>query len=141
MRRVAASRAPVTTLTSAAALELTDWRRRVAGLYTAARTDHDPERARWAAPGTGPAVPDESPEARSRQAPAPPAVPSLDYDLAVRSHMRLLPAPGPRQRPVSTGADQTTTLRLIGQVTFPAPLHVTVDAGWLRRYGGGLFLP
>jgi len=28
---------------------------------------------------------------------------------------------------VPTGADQTTTLRLIGQVTFPAPLDVTVD--------------
>ena len=40
-----------------------------------------------------------------------------------------------------TGADQTTTLRLIGQVTFPAPLDVTIDVWWLRQYGGGLFLP
>jgi len=33
------------TLTNVAALELADWRRRVAGLYAAVRADHDPERA------------------------------------------------------------------------------------------------
>ena len=59
----------------------------------------------------------------------------------MRLELRLLPAPGPQQRPVPTGADQTTTLRLIGQVTFPAPLDVTVDLWWLQQDGGGLFLP
>jgi hypothetical protein len=58
----------------------------------------------------------------------------------VRFELPLLPAPGPQQRPVPTGADQTTTLRLLGQVTFPAPLDVTVDVWWLQQYGGGLFL-
>jgi uncharacterized protein len=59
----------------------------------------------------------------------------------MRLELPLLPAPGPQQRPVPTGADQTTTLRLIGQVTFPAPLDVTVEVWRLRQYGGGLFLP
>jgi len=40
---------------------------------------------------------------------------------------------------VPTGADQTTTLSLIGQVRFPAPLDVTVDVWWQQQYGGGLF--
>jgi hypothetical protein len=49
----------------------------------------------------------------------------------------LLAAPGPQQRPVPTGADQTTTLRLIGQVTFPAPPGVTVNVRWPRQDDGG----
>jgi uncharacterized protein (DUF1684 family) len=59
----------------------------------------------------------------------------------MRFELPLFPAPGPQQRPVPAGADQTMTLRLIGQVTFPAPLGATVDVWWLRQYGGGLFLP
>jgi hypothetical protein len=42
---------------------------------------------------------------------------------------------------VPAGTGQSTTLRLIGQVRFPAPLDVTVDVWWLQQYGGGLFLP
>jgi uncharacterized protein len=136
-------RASVVTLTNGAALELADWRRRVAELYAAVRADHDPERAH--------AVWRSGRDALFRthpQSPLPPGdplrttgLPYWDYDPAMRFELPLLPAPGPQQRRAPMGADETTTMRLIGQITFPAPLGVTVDVWWLRQYGGGLFLP
>jgi hypothetical protein len=113
------------TLTNAAALELTDWRRRVTELYAAVRADHDPERAHAVWRSRRDALFRTHP-----QSPLPPGdplrttgLPYRDYDPAMGFELPLLPAPGPQQRPVPTGADQTTTLRLIGQVTFPAPRH------------------
>lgn len=131
------------TLTNAAALELADWRRRVAGLYAAVRADHDPERAHAVRRSA------RDPLFRTNpQSPLPPGDPLRTtgvpyWDLRPRHAIRLplLPAPGPQQRPVPAGAGQTTTVRLIGQVRFPAPLAVTVDVWWPQQYGGGLFLP
>jgi len=135
------SRAP--TLTNATALELADWRRRVAELYAAVRADHDPERAHAGWRSGRDALFRAHP-----QSPLPPGdplrmtgLPYWDYDPAMRFELPLLPAPGPQQRSAPTGADETTTMCLIGQITFPAPLDVTLDVWWLRQYGGGLFLP
>jgi uncharacterized protein len=125
------------------ALELTDWRRRVGELYAAVRALDDPERAHalWR---SGRDVLFRT----HPQSPLPPVdplretgIPYWDYDPAMRFELALLPAPGPQQRPVPTGGDGTMTLRLIGLVTLPAPLNVTVDVWWLQQYGGGLFLP
>ena len=129
------------TLDNAAALELADWRRRVAGLYAAVCADHDPERAHVVWRSARDALFRTNPPK-----PLPPGdplgttgLPHWDLRPATRFELPLLPAPGPQQRPVPTGADQTTTLSLIGQVRFPAPLDVTVDVWWQQQYGGGLF--
>jgi uncharacterized protein len=131
------------TLTNVEALELADWRRRVAELYAAVRADHDPERAhaRWRS----------GRDALFRthpQSPLPPRDPLRDtglpywaYDPAMRFEVPLLAAPGPRQWAVPTDGDGATTLHRVGQVTFPAPLNATVDVWWLQQYAGGLFLP
>jgi uncharacterized protein len=131
------------TLANVVALELADWRRRVAGLYAAVRADQDPER--------GHAVWRSGRDTLFRahpQSPLPPehplretGLPYWDYDPALRFELPLVPAPAPQQRQVPTAAGEITTLRLIGQVTFPAPLDATVGVWWLRQYGGGLFLP
>jgi uncharacterized protein len=135
--------ASVMTLTNPAALELADWRRRVAGLYAAVRADHDPERAH--------AVWRSGRDTLFRAHPQSPlpaghplrktGLPYWEYDPAMRFELPLLPVPAPQQRQVPTAVGETTTLRLIGQVTFPAPLDATVGVWWLRQYGGGLFLP
>ena len=129
------------TLTNAAALELADWRRRVARLYAAVCADHDPSARTSCGARHGTRC-----SGRIPQSPLPPGdplgttgLPHWDLRPATRFELPLLPAPGPQQRPVPTGADQTTTLSLIGQVRFPAPLDVTVDVWWQQQYGGGLF--
>ncbi len=126
-----------------AALELTEWRRRVGELYAAVRAHDDPERAHalwrsgrdalFRAHPQSP-LPADSPLRET-------GIPYWDYDPAMRFELPLLPALGPQQRPVPTGGDETTRLRLIGHVELPAPLKATVDVWWLQQYGGGLFLP
>ena len=115
----------------------------MAGLYAAVRADHDPERAHAAWRSGRDTLFRAHP-----QSPLPPGdplrktgLPYWDYDRAMRFELPLVPVPAPQQRQVPTAAGETTTLRLIGQVTFPAPLDATVDVWWLRQYGGGLFLP
>jgi len=131
------------TLTNVAALELADWRRRMAGLYAAVRAEHDPERAHalWRSGR-------DTLFRAHPQSPLPPGhplrktgLPYWDYDPALRFELPLSPVPAAQQRQVPTAVGETTTLRLLGQVTFPAPLDATVGVWWLRQYGGGLFLP
>jgi uncharacterized protein len=125
------------------ALELADWRRRVAELYAAVRAGPDPERAHalWRSGR------DELFRAHP-QSPLLPGdplrdtgVPYWDYDPALRFELPMLPPLQAQQRQVPTEDGGITTLRLIGRVVLPAPVNATVDVWWLRQYGGGLFLP
>ena len=45
------------------------------------------------------------------------------------------------QQSLDTGADGESTLVRVGRIELPPPLSGTLDAWWLRQYGGGLFLP
>jgi hypothetical protein len=131
------------TLDNAAALELADWRRRVAGPYAAVRADHDPERAHAGWRSARDALFRTHP-----QSPLPPGDPLRTtglpcWDLRPRHAIGTAAAPGTGTS-AAAGADgrrpdhDTAPHR---QVTFPAPPDVTVDVWWLRQYGGGLFLP
>lgn len=123
-------------------LELADWRRAVAELYAAVRTDPDPVTAHrlWHA-------------GRDRlfrthpQSPLPPddpmratGVPYWPYDPAMRFELPLEPA-GPQEIAVPTDGDGLTRMRRVGRVRLPAPFDATLDVWWLNQYGGGLFLP
>jgi uncharacterized protein len=124
-------------------LDLTDWRRAVAGLYAAVRAEDDPERAhgRWRAGR------DEL-FRRHPQSPLPPGdplresgVPYWPYDPALRYELPLLPAKEPELAAIPTGEDGVTTLRLVGRVALPPPVDAHVSVWWLEQYAGGLFLP
>lgn len=124
-------------------LELTDWRRRVAGLYAEVRAEGDPARGHT----TWRAGRDEL-LASHPQSPLRPddplrrhGVPYWPYQPGWRFELDLEPSPGPARLGVDTGADGTTDVERIGQVRLPAPHDVNLDVWWLRQYGGGLFLP
>lgn len=124
-------------------LELADWRREVAELYAAVRALDEPQagHALWR-------------ERRDRlfrahpQSPLPPGDPLRrsglaywPYDPALRFELALLPADGPAQLTLPTGAEETTRARRVGAVQLPAPLQSLADVWWLEQYAGGLFLP
>jgi uncharacterized protein (DUF1684 family) len=140
--------APADTPAPSDALELTDWRRRVAELYALVRalSASDPEAAwrRWR-------------EVRERlyrehpQSPVPePSRPGFEarafpYDPALRLTAHLLP-----ERDAE--ADATTALpssglsappmRRLGVVDLPLPSGpARLSVFWLEEYSGGLFLP
>lgn len=123
-------------------LELADWRRAVAELYAAVRTEPDPATAHqlWRA-------------GRDRlfrthpQSPLPhgdplreTGVPYWPYDVAMRFELPLEQA-DPDEIAVPTDGDGLTRMRRIGRVRLPAPFDATLDVWWLDQYGGGLFLP
>ena len=147
---------------SIAALDLADWRRRVAELYAAIRADDDPERAHagWRAVrdeliGTHP------------QSPAPPGaavrsagVPYWPYDPALRFELPLLAAATGAKTATATANEATgakaaaaasldiptdrgnvTSLELAGRVEVPDPVGASLDVWSLRQYAGGLFVP
>ena len=129
---------------SRAALELTDWRRRVAELYAQVRAAADPEQAHahWRA----------GRDTLFRSHPQSPlgaddplrvsGLPYAPYDPAMRFTLPLLPAAGTGRRiELDTGLDGTTTLAPVGRVELPEPLGGSLDVWWLEQYGGGLFLP
>ncbi|HEY3545850.1 MAG TPA: DUF1684 domain-containing protein [Propionicimonas sp.] len=123
-------------------LELADWRRAVAELYSSVRQEPDPATAHqlWR-------------EGRERlfrshpQSPLPPGdplrttgVPYWPYDAGLHFELPLEPAE-PRELALPTDGDSMTGMRRIGQVRLPAPFDATLDVWWLHQYGGGLFLP
>ena len=133
----AAGRAPTS------ALEVADWRRRVAGLYAEVRGIENPERAH----GHWRLGRDEL-FATHPQSPLPPGdvrrargLPYFAYDPAMRFELTVQPPPASRTHVIPTDGDDVTTLRSIGVVELPAPLSVPLDVWWLEQYGGGIFLP
>jgi len=114
------------------ALELLDWRRRVADLYAAVRADDDPARAHdlWR-------------RARNElfathpQSPGPGPLPVPPYDERWRAQVRL-EAAAPAELAVATGTDGTVRFDRIGKLATP---WGDLDVWQLGQYAGGLWLP
>ncbi|MEU2201233.1 DUF1684 domain-containing protein [Isoptericola sp. NPDC019482] len=127
-------------MTPGTAVELADWRRRVAELYAAVRAAPDPAsgHATWRA-GRDALFRDHP------QSPLPAGdplratgLPSWPYDPTLRFEVPLRPAPAARLE-LDTGADGTTTMERVGVLELPGV--GALDAWWLAQYGGGLFVP
>lgn len=125
------------------ALQLADWRRRIAELYAQVRAAADPAagHARWRSGRdelfrTHPQspLPRRDPLRRT-------GLPCWPYDPAVRFELPVAAPEEPATRRVDTGPDGVTTFELVGTVRLPAPLSATVGVWWTAQYGGGLFLP
>lgn len=126
------------------ALELADWRRRVAALYAAVRDESDPRagHALWRAGRD--VLFREHPQSALR--PGDPlretGLPCWPYDPAYRFEVALEPVPaGARTLELPSGETGSTTLRAVGLVALPEPVGATVTLWWLEQYAGGLFLP
>jgi uncharacterized protein (DUF1684 family) len=121
-------------------LTLLDWRRRVGGLYAAARAATDPE-AGWRTWRDGRdelfATHPDSPLPESARARFP-GLPFAPYDPALRFEALLEPAP-PRRLELPTVTDGPVPMDRIGTVTLGA--QGAVEVWWLGGYGGGVFLP
>jgi hypothetical protein len=121
-------------------LTLLDWRRRVSGLYAAARAAADPE-AGWRTWRDGRdelfATHPDSPLPEAARAGFP-GLPFAPYDPALRFEAALAPT-APRRLELPTDSDGPVPMNRIGTVTL-GPL-ATVDVWWLGGYGGGVFLP
>jgi uncharacterized protein len=121
-------------------LTLLDWRRRVAGLYTAARSAADPERG-WRLWRDGrdelfASHPDSPLDAAARARFT--GLPFADYDPSLRFEAELSPAE-PQRLEIPTTTDGVVPFERIGVVTL-ADVG-TLDVWWLAGYGGGVFLP
>ena len=121
-------------------LTLLDWRRRVAALWTAARSSTDPE-AGWRTWRDGrdelfAGHPDSPLDERARASFT--GLPYARYDPALRFESRLEPA-DPQQLDVATAADGVVRLERIGRVGLGDV--GTIDVWWIGGYGGGVFLP
>jgi len=121
-------------------LSLLDWRRRVAGLYSAARAVRHPEAA-WHLWREG----RDELFATHPESPLPPAarerfggLPFAPYDAALRLEVALAPAP-PLRLQLPTEGDGPVPLHRIGTAELGAA--GVVDVWWLGGYGGGVFLP
>lgn len=124
---------------AAEAVELTDWRRRVAELYAAVRAEADPAAAhrRWRSER----------DELFRSHPQSPlgaddplrttGLPYWPYDPQLRFDAPVLPAATERLH-VPTANDGTIRLDRIGRVEL---LDTSLDVWWLAQYGGGLFVP
>jgi uncharacterized protein (DUF1684 family) len=121
-------------------LSLLDWRRRVAGLYAAARTAADPE-AGWRSWRDGrdelfAAHPDSPLDAAARASFR--GLPCAPYDPALRFEAVLEPAQ-PQRLEVPTATDGVVPFERIGAVRLDGVGRL--DVWWLDSYGGGVFLP
>jgi uncharacterized protein (DUF1684 family) len=121
-------------------LSLLDWRRRVAGLWTAARSSADPE-AGWQTWRDGrdelfAAHPDSPLDEGARASFT--GLPYAPYEPALRFETLLEPA-APQHLDVPTAADGVVPLDRIGRVGL-GDLG-TIDVWWVGGYGGGVFLP
>lgn len=132
---------------TSAELELVDWRRRVAALYAAVRTEPNPpaahalwRRGRDALMGAHPQSPLLADDEMRRS-----GVPYWPYDPELRFELELEtpadPEPEPATLTLHTGGAETTSLRRLGVVVLPAPLDATLDVWWMEQYAGGLFVP
>jgi uncharacterized protein (DUF1684 family) len=115
-------------------LELLDWRRSVAALYAAVRSETDPRAAHqlWC-DGRARLVRDhaQSPNRGALLRVAP-------YDAAWRFDVELEPAEALRIE-VATATDGVVPFERIGRVALP--LVGSLDVWWLDSYGGGVWLP
>jgi uncharacterized protein (DUF1684 family) len=121
-------------------LTLLHWRRRVAGLYAAARAAADPETG-WRTWRDGrdelfATHPDSPLDDAARAAFS--GLPFAPYDPASRFDVALEPA-DPEVREVPTAADGVVRLERIGRAS-PGDLG-RLDVWWVGGYGGGVFLP
>ena len=121
-------------------LTLLDWRRRVAGLWAAARASADPETG-WRTWRDGrdelfASHPDSPLDEAAR--PSFPGLPYAAYDPALRLEPRLEPAPA-AHLDVPTAADGVIALDRIGTVALGDLGRI--DVWWIGGYGGGVFLP
>ena len=121
-------------------LTLLDWRRRVSGLYAAAREAADPEEGwqRWRR-GRDALFASHPDSPLGEQARAGfQGLPFAPYDPALRFEAELTGAP-PLRLELPTAADGVVPLDRIGRVLLGdlGPL----DVWWLGGYGGGIFLP
>src|SRR4051794_16959111 len=123
------------------ALELADWRRKVAMLYASVRACPDP--------AEGHALWRSGRDALFRDHPQSPlaadhpmrdtGVPYWPYDPAYRFELPLLSLPVEDDeivRVVPTSADGDVRQRLVGRVALPAPVGGTLDVWWLHQYAG-----
>ncbi|HEY8301692.1 MAG TPA: DUF1684 domain-containing protein [Jatrophihabitans sp.] len=121
------------------ALELSDWRRRVAALYAEVRGTADPAAGHrlWRAGRDelfrthpqSPLAPDDPLRTSG--------LPHWPYDPTLRLSVELQPA-DPAHLDITTATDGTIELDRVGQVEL---LGHSVDVWWLAQYGGGLFVP
>jgi uncharacterized protein (DUF1684 family) len=123
------------------AVELANWRRRIAELYAAVRREPDPSGAHelWRR------VRDElfrshpqSPLAADDPLRAS-GLPYFPYDPALRFEVALLP-PNRTETLRPPTSDEQLRLDLVGRIVIPE-LGIAVDVWELAQYGGGLFLP
>ena len=125
------------------ALQVTDWRRRVFGLYAGVRqlSVHDPAAGHelwrsgrdelFAGHPSSPLLPDD----RS----AFTGLPVAPYDPDWRFELEVRRTDEPHRLSVETGTDGVVTFALVGTVRLP---YVgTLDVWRHTGYGGGLFLP
>jgi len=126
-----------------AELELSEWRRNVAEMYSDVRRATDPAQAhaRWR----------EGRDRLFREHPQSPlgvsdpmratGVPYWPYDQSLRFATSVIPASSAREYTLTTAADEATRIRLIGWVEVPEPVAGRLAVWWLEQYGGGIFLP
>ena len=121
------------------ALELTDWRRRVAELYAAVRDCSDPAESHtiWRAGR------DEL-FTTHPQSPLPPddplrgsGLPYWPYDPTLRFEVPLEPA-AVEELEIPTSSDGIIRMRCAGTVSV---LGARLSVWWLEQYAGGLFVP
>ena len=121
------------------ALELADWRRRVAELYARVRASSEPETAHelWRTER------DELFRTHP-QSPLPTNDPLREtgllywpYDRALRFTVELVPT-SPQRFDVPTSSDGTIHLERVGRARL---LDAEIDVWWLAQYGGGIFVP
>ena len=131
--------APATT---AAELELADWRRQVAELYGAVRRAPTGQEghALWRAGRDRlfqehPQSPLAADDPLRAGLPCAPYNPRLRWELPLASHREA------QRLTVATGPTETTHLHRIGTLQIPAPIKARVAVWWLEQYGGGLFIP
>jgi uncharacterized protein (DUF1684 family) len=123
------------------AISLLDWRRRVAAIYAAIRSDPDPEAAHYAWQQARNELLGSHP-----QSPIPPAeragfegVPVAPYDPRLRFTARVDTAVEPVRIEMSTGTDGIVRFERAGTVRLPGV--GALDVWWLTGYGGGVFVP
>ena len=123
-------------------LELLDWRRHVAELYSAVRAESDPSRghALWRVGRdhlfrTHPQSPLPAGDPLRRT-----GVPYWPYDPALRFELALRPAPEAGRRLAVPGSDEdSTAMVLIGCVELPPPADAVVDCGGSSSTRAGSF--
>lgn len=114
------------------ALELLDWRRRIADLYSAVRAEPDPARAHdlWRRTRSDLL-------ATHPQSPGPGRFHIAAYDEGWRAEVALEPAAA-EELSVQTGTDGVVEFDRVGVLRTP---WGELDVWWLRQYAQGLWLP